>query len=253
MLVTKSNSFGSNGRYEQRRGLNTIVGEIDDSAEEPKLKPTIIAREALDVVSAIPIFVAAPLLRPWHTRWGATKAETRAAMPGDECFPRAGFQATRAITIDAPPSDVWPWLLQVGYGRAGFYSYDLLDGLGRPSEERVVPELQAVRLGDWVPMSPTVNDKTAFKVDSLEPCSWMLWRKPDSTWAWQLKASTGGTRLITRVRVVYPWRKPLAAVLSVFLMEFGDFAMMRRMLKGIKRRAETRMLEPTASVAELGR
>jgi hypothetical protein len=150
------------------------------------MKPIAIARETLEVLVTLPLFAVTPLLRPWHTRWGATPAEARSTMPGDEYFPRAQFQATRAITIDAPPSDVWPWLLQVGYGRAGFYSYDLLDSLGRPSAERVVPEFQAVGIGDWVPMSPTVNDTTAFKIDSFELATWMLWRKPDSTWSWRL-------------------------------------------------------------------
>jgi hypothetical protein len=210
---------------------------LDQLTPGDAVKPIAIAREALDVLVALPLFAVTPLLRPWHTRWGATPSELRSAMPGDERFPRAQFHATRAITIDAPPSAVWPWLMQVGYGRAGFYSYDLLDSLGRPSAERVDPELQAVRIGDWVPMSPTVNDTTAFKVDAFEPAAWMLWRKPDSTWSWRLEPVGNRTRLVTRLRVVYNWRKPAMALMSVFLIEFGDFAMMRRMLKGIRRRA----------------
>ena len=204
------------------------------------MKPIAIAREELDVLVALPLFAVTPLLRPWHTRWGATPSELRSAMPGDERFPRAQFHATRAITIDAPPSAVWPWLMQVGYGRAGFYSYDLLDSLGHPSADRIVPELQAVHVGDWVPMSPTVNETTAFKVDSMEPPVSLVWRKPDSTWAWRLDPAGDGTRLVTRLRIVYDWRKRGSALLSVILIEFGDFAMMRRMLKGIRRRAESR-------------
>ena len=200
----------------------------------------VIARQLLDVILAIPLFVFGPLLRPWHTRWGATSAEAHSVMPGDEFFPRAQFQATRAISIDAPPGDVYPWIVQVGFGRAGFYSYDLLDSLGHPSAERIVPDLQAIKPGDWVPMSPTVNEKTAFKLDSFEAPVWMLWRKPDSTWSWRLEAAGGGTRLVTRIRAVYDWKKPGGALLSAFLLEYGDFAMMRRMLKGIRRRAESR-------------
>jgi hypothetical protein len=202
------------------------------------MKLLIIGRQAVDVVLAVPLFLFGPLLRPWHTHWGATRPEVDSAMPGDEHFPRAQFQATWAITIDASSGDVYPWIAQVGYGRAGFYSYDLLDALGHPSAERIVPALQAVKPGDWVPMSPTVNDTTAFKVDSFEAPSWMLWRKPDSTWSWRLESAGNGTRLVTRVRAVYDWRKPAGAFLSVFLLEFGDFAMMRRMLKGIRRRSE---------------
>jgi hypothetical protein len=89
-------------------------------------------------------------------------------------------------------------------------------------------------------MSPTTpTDTTAFKVDSYEVDRWLLWRKPDSTWAWTLTALGGGrTRLVTRVHAVYDWTKPASALLAVVLMEFGDFAMMRRMLHGIKKRAE---------------
>jgi hypothetical protein len=202
------------------------------------MKPLAVAGQTLDVLAAIPLFVLAPLLRPWHTRWGATREEVHSVMPGDEHFPRAQFQATRAITIDAAAGDVYQWILQVGFGRAGFYSYDLLDSLGHPSAERIDPELQSVKVGDWVPMSPTVNETTAFKVDSFEAPRWLLWRKPDSTWSWRLESIGRGTRLVTRVRVVYDWKHPGSALLSVFLLEFGDFAMMRRMLKGIRRRAE---------------
>ena len=204
------------------------------------MKPASLLRQTLDLIEAMPLFVVTPLLRPWHTHWGSRPTEVVSAMPGDELFPRAQFQANRAITIAAPPSEVWPWLLQVGFGRAGFYSYDLLDSLGCPSADRVVPELQTIQVGDWVPTSPTVNDTTAFKVDSFEPVTWLPWRKPDSTWSWRLDPAAEGTRFVTRLRVVYDWHKPAAALLSVFLIEFGHFVMMRRMLKGIRRRAETR-------------
>ena len=143
-----------------------------------------------------------------------------------------------------------PWIAQVGFGRAGFYSYDLLDSLGHPSAERVIPDLQAIEPGDWVPMSPTINETTAFKLDSFEAPAWMLWRKPDSTWSWRLEAVGGGTRLVTRVRVVYDWKKPGGALLSVVLLEFGDFAMMRRMLKGIRRRAENEAILGAAAASE---
>jgi hypothetical protein len=206
--------------------------------------PTSLLRQSVEVVAALPLFAATPLLRPWHSRWGATASEVASTMPGDELFPRAQFQATRAITIAAPPSAVWPWLVQVGYGRAGFYSYDLLDSLGRPSAEGIVPELQAVRVGDWVPMSATINETTAFKVETVDPCSRLLWSKPDSTWSWRLDPAGERTRLVTRLRVVYDWHRPGAALLSIFLIEFGDFAMMRRMLKGIRRRAQDRTAHP---------
>ena len=157
-------------------------------------------------------------------------------------LPNAQFVSTRSITINAEPAAVWPWLVQVGCGRAGFYSNDLLDNLARPSATTIVADFQHLAIGQWVPMSPSSSptEKTAFLVNSFEVASWMLWAKPDSTWSWRLTPTTsGGTRLVTRIHAVYDWSHPLTAALGVVLIEFGDFAMMRRMLRGIKTRAES--------------
>ncbi|MDQ1620201.1 MAG: hypothetical protein QOE19_2770 [Actinomycetota bacterium] len=203
-----------------------------------------LVTEILDVMRDLPIFLTAPLYRDWHLRWGATPAEIEAALPGDDLLPRAQFRATRAITIDAPPAAVWPWLVQVGCRRAGWYSNDLLDNLARPSATTIVPGLQHLETGQWVPMSPTPTDATALKVHSFQADEWLLWTKSDSTWAWQLTSTKdNGTRLLTRIHAAYDWRYPMTALLGVLLMEFGDFAMLRRMLRGIKKRAESLDLE----------
>jgi hypothetical protein len=204
------------------------------------------AAELDNVAHDLPAFMTAPLYRRWHLRWGATPAEIAASLPGDALLPRAQYRSTRAITIDAPPDAVWPWLVQVGCLRAGFYSNDLLDNLGHPSATTILPGLQDLQVGHWVPMSPaaTPTDRTAFKVHSFEENAWLLWAKPDSTWAWRLTpAGRGGTRLVTRIRAVYDWQHPLTALLGVVLLEFGDFAMLRRMLRGIKTRAESLVRE----------
>lgn len=208
--------------------------------------PRQIIGELGDVLHDLPAFLTAPLYRRWHLRWGATPAEAAASMPGDMLLPRAQYRTTKAITIAAPPQAVWPWLVQVGCGRAGFYSNDLLDNLGRPSATAIIASLQQLEPGQWMPMSPgSPTDRTAFKVDSFEPDQWLLWTKPDSTWAWRLTATgNGGTRLVTRIHAVYDWRNPPLALLGVVLMEFGDFAMLRRMLRGIKARAESLSHEP---------
>lgn len=177
--------------------------------------------------------------RRWHLRWGATDAEVDSAMPGDDLLPRAAFDATRAVTIDASPGAVWPWLLQVGFGRAGFYSYDLLDNLGRPSADQIRDEWQEAAVGDWIPMSGNVTERTAFRVHSFERPRWMLWTKPDSSWSWRLEPrGDDRTRLITRLRCRYDWHDGPGLPLTVLLMELADFPMMRRMLLGVKQRAE---------------
>jgi hypothetical protein len=193
----------------------------------------------LDALAGSPLFATAPLYRHWHMRWGATDEEVRGLMPGDELVPDAPFNATRAITIDAPPERVWPWIVQLGYGRAGFYTYDLLDNGGYDSADRVLPQYQHPQIGDWVPMAKRVNETTAHRVAAFEQNSWMLWSKPNSTWAWKLVPQDNGTtRLITRLKQHVEWRSPGMALVTVVLMEFGDFPMMRRVLKGIKARAE---------------
>ena len=178
-----------------------------------------------EIAAASPLFLFAPLYRRRHLRWGATDAEVAASMPGDELVPHPSFNATRAITIDAPPEDVWPWLTQIGYGRAGFYSYDLLDNAGRPSANQILPEHQDPRIGEWVPMAATVNETTAFKIKAIRAKPLLLWQKPHSTWAWKLEPIGGNrTRLITRLKDRYPWRAaPATALLSL------DLARVRRL------------------------
>lgn len=195
------------------------------------------------VARDLPALLTTPLYRRRHLVWGATPAEQGMGMLGDDLFPLAQFRSTRAITIRARPAAVWPWLVQVGCGRAGFYSHDLLDNLARPSATTILPEFQHLTPGQWVPMSPakTPTDRTALQVRAFDVDHALLWAKPDSSWAWQLTPDgAGGTRLVTRIHAVYEWKKhPLTALLGCMLMEFGDFAMLRAMLRGIKTRAES--------------
>jgi hypothetical protein len=181
----------------------------------------------LDTLSAVPIWAASPFVRRWHVRWGASDAEVAGPMPGDEVVPRAQFNATRSISIDAPPKDVWPWIAQLGYRRGGFYTYD--------------------KVGDEIPMwHESRGLAIAYVVDSFDVPNWMLWvhrphegERPDSTWSWRLDVlPAGGTRLVTRMKQDYRWETPRLALFNLILMEFGDFAMERRMLRGIKVRAE---------------
>ncbi len=93
-------------------------------------------------------------MRPWQLTWGATPVEVSRHLPSDDLVSHPTFDSTRAITLEPPPEQVWPWLVQIGLTRAGWYSYDLLDNLGRPSAQRIIPELQHLQPGDIIPMSP---------------------------------------------------------------------------------------------------
>lgn len=174
--------------------------------------------------------------RPWQLTWGATADEVSRSLPGDEMVSEPNFNATRAITIAAPPKVVWPWIVQVGLTRAGWYSYDLLDNLGRPSARRVIPEFQHLAPGDVVPMSP--NGKHGMRVQHVDAPHSMIWGTPgDTTWAWQLEERPdGSTRLIARVRSRYRWFSP--SVAFSLLLEFADVWMMRKMLLNLRARSE---------------
>jgi len=193
------------------------------------VKPTAWAA-AVSILVAILYF---SLYRPWSLYWGATREEIDAVMPGDEIVLRPVFSATRAITVDAPPADIWPWIIQMGYGRAGFYSYDRLDNDGVPSADRIIPEYQGLEAGDLIPMSRG----SYAEVILLKPQELMVLRFQSdtaATWAWALRATPDGrTRLITRLRVATLWAS------TKFLLDTFEIVMMRKCMLGIKRRAES--------------
>jgi hypothetical protein len=192
----------------------------------------------LAALAAVMLGVYLRFIRPWQLRWGATDEEVARAMPGDEVVKHPTFNATRAVTIQARPEEIWLWLVQIGVTpRAGWYSYDWIDNLGRPSAERIIPELQHVAVGDLIPYSP--DGKVGQWVKAFEPNQWMLWwdNKGDVTWYWGLyPQDASSTRLITRVRSHYRWTKP--SILFSLPMDVGDIVMMRKCLLGIKQRAE---------------
>ena len=166
------------------------------------------------------------LYRPWQLRWGATDAEIRRTLPGDETVARPSFNATRAVTIHAPAEAIYPWIVQMGVTRAGWYSYDLLDNLARKSAETILPEFQNLQIGDVIPMSP--DGKYGMGVKDFKKDQWLLWwdRKGDTTWVWEIHPEGADRcRLITRVRMKYDWFS-LSLPFSL-LVEFFDLPMMR--------------------------
>jgi hypothetical protein len=216
----------------RRRDRRILVPAVQ--RRRPGMKRTAAASAAL----ALAVSGYLRWIRPRVFSWGATRDEATRPMAGDGVCQRPQLNATRAVTIAARPEEVWPWLVQWGWNRAGFYSYDLLDNLGRPSAEEILPQFQQLAVGDWVPMSGKTTPYTAFRVTRLEPNKMMLWEKGGGTWLWLLEpAGTGHTRLITRMRGRYRWTRP-TILTELILMEIGDPIMMRKCLLGIKRRAE---------------
>jgi hypothetical protein len=198
------------------------------------------ARAAAAGLGTGAVLVAAARLRSWHCGWGATPAERGSTLPGDSVAVSAfGMHATRAITIAAPPCEVWPWLVQIGTGKAGWYSYDLLDNLGRPSADRVLPQWQHPQVGDpAAPMNPFAPVETSpWRVAAAVEDELLLWQnRVAGTWVWVLRGLPGaGTRLVTRIRIPYDSPSGLA---FAPLLELADFPMYRRMLLGIRTRAE---------------
>ena len=178
------------------------------------------------------------LYRPWQLTWGATADEVARPMAGDGLVEKPTFNATRAVTVHAPAERIWPWIVQMGYKRAGFYSWDRLDNDGIPSAERIIPEYQDLAVGDIVPLSTS----TDAEVVDMETNRGLLLVFPSDgtvTWAWGLyPIDAERTRLVSRLR----WRT--TSVVSQFMLDAFEIIMMRKCLLGIKRRAEAQ-IDPT--------
>lgn len=185
------------------------------------------------------------LFRRFQLRWGATAAEADGGLPGDDFLSMADLQSTRAITIEAPADAVWPWLAQMGQGRGGLYSYDFLEnlaGLDIHSADRIHPEWQDIEVGDRFHLAPAAS--ADLEVGSVDQGNALVLRVPpgsppgpfDFSWAFVLQPQSGGTtRLLVRER--YAYRQWWARCL-VEAVEVASFIMSRRMLHGIRSRAE---------------
>jgi len=168
--------------------------------------------------------------------WGTTDEEGDARLPGDELLEDADGVATRAVEIDAPPSAVWPWIAQMGPSpRGGAYTYDWIEnllGLGMHSVDRVLPEFQNPEVGDTIGYG-----SNRMRLERVEPERVLAWRSESGNWVWTfvLEPRGGSTRLISRNRFRLP---TLSARLGMIPMEPASLAMERKMLLGIKERAE---------------
>jgi hypothetical protein len=219
-------------------------------------------------VQIVGLLLLSPVLRSWYNRWGATDEEIARSLPGDELVPgplhRKGSGTpqgyTRAITIRARAAAIWPWVVQMGQGRGGLYSYEGLENLAScriHNVDRIVPELQDLEAGDLIRLGP--KGYPCFRVWALEPERALSLVAADpkteqaadptpkpkgfSAASWQFyldERADGATRLSTRQRLAYSrdlglmWR----------LVEPVDFVMGRKMLRGIKERAEAAAPQP---------
>lgn len=193
-----------------------------------------------DALLAAAVVAHVAVGRPWMRGWGAEPRERRTRLPGDELVPGAVLQTTRAVTIDAPTDVVWAWLVQIGQDRGGFYSYAWLENLAgcrlRNADE-IRPEWQQRAVGDLVLLHPRHGQRIA----RLEPERVLAL---EGWGAWVLEPQPGDrTRLLARGRT----RGGAAAVYDVLLVEVPHFVMERRMLLGIKERAERTARERTAA------
>jgi hypothetical protein len=180
-------------------------------------------------------------IRRWMSRWGATPSDRSRVMAGDSLLVGATYSGTMAVSVDAPPEDIWPWLVQIGYQRGGLYSYDWLDRLfgylDRPSAVRVLPEFQDLVVGDEIPLGrgpgwpvAVVEPRRALVLDMRNMGAF--------DWVWQFglyAVDETRTRLVSRSRVR---ARSVRARLITYANEPAGFLMTRRMLLGIKERAE---------------
>jgi hypothetical protein len=191
-------------------------------------------------------------LRRWFVTWGSTPAERSRVMSGDRTITDPTYTATLGMTIHASAQCIWPWLVQMGKGRGGLYSYDWLDRLfgylDHPSANRVLPEFQHLTAGDEIP----IGRGGGFPVVSVDPCrELVLGGAGDGfRWIWEFglyPVDSCRTRLVSRSIVRTP--KTIGSWLFMRALEPAAFLMTRRMLLGIKQRAEMLAAEDHAESA----
>jgi hypothetical protein len=206
--------------------------------------PKLVGAGALTAVYWFPV-------RRWFNRWGTTAAELARVMAGDALIGDPTNTATGAITVNAPPEDIWPWLVQMGTHRGGMYSYDWLDRLfgflDRPSATRILPEFQQLAVGDKIPWGR--DELTVSVVEPLRALVLSL-QAHGMEWVWQFglyPLDDERTRLVDRGMERVP--PTLVWWLGMRIMEPAAFIMTRRFMLGVKQRAETlRASSPSGTV-----
>ena len=211
------------------------------------LNPSLL-EEIVGAFAIAGCVIFSPTLRSWYRKWGATTREVMASLPGDSLIPLPSLDCTRAITILAPSEDVWPWLAQMGQGRGGLYTYQRLEnlvGCEMANADRVIPEYQDLNVGDKVKLGP--DGYPSFDVNAVDVgTSLVLYgaggkeqaAQITSLWTFFLHpVDRNTTRLIIRSRTQYEPTFANRLIWRVFTDPIS-FVMERKMLQGIKIRAE---------------
>jgi hypothetical protein len=180
-------------------------------------------------------------LRDYQMNWGANAEDVKRVMPGDELQENPDFNATRVVEIKAPPEKIWPWIVQMGYKRAGFYSFDRLDNAGIPSSDTIMPDYQDIKVGDTISLGGA-----SVLVAEMEPYKSMLWiftvrsgPWAGATWSWGLyPVDNERTRLVSRLRMNYTLYGSMDIIMCGLLDAF-EVIMMRTSILGIRHRVES--------------
>ncbi len=212
----------------------------------------IIKMFSVTALLVILITVYMLFIRPSQLRWGVTQEELVRTMPGDDLVAHPTFVATRAITIHGRPAEIWPWIAQMGYDRAGYYGYDLIENIGSKtgirSSESIVAALQHPKTGDVLPISKVAH----LTFGQIEPNQFLIWQSEtlphDGAFTWALyPLDESHTRLVSRIRLHYHWARR-ALVLDLFT-EFADHVAVPKILAGVRDRVEGRVPESLAREA----
>jgi hypothetical protein len=192
--------------------------------------------------------VLAPWRRRWRLRWGARPDEPDPSLPGEDLLPDPVWEYTHAVSIAAPPEEVWPWIVQMGQGRGGFASFERLEnivGCRIVNADRILPQYQSIDVGDQIRLHPSAP---ALRVVAVEPGRSLVLRGspadvpgpgPDNLWAFHVLADgSGGSRLVERGKTIHGPSLLDRLFFSTLLIEPIGFVMSREMLLGIKERAE---------------
>ena len=209
-----------------------------------KLDSRTVRSFSVFVVLVILITVYLFFTRPSQLCLGATTEEMRRSMPGDDLVANPNFVATRAITLRGRPEDIWPWIAQMGFDRAGYYGYDLIENIGSKtgirSSKSIVPALQHPNAGDVLPISKVAH----LTFGQIEPSQFLIWQSEavphDGAFTWALyPVDERYTRLVSRIRLRYHWARSGALVFT----EFADHVAVPKILAGVRDRAEGRVPE----------